>query len=102
MRSARGQSSSPPARIGKIITPGENHHSEMCTAATAMAIVTAESTKAIRRFLVMNCLVSWFRKDRRVRSTRRRPAPGRAVGGRSGPFGAGTVGGGAETMMGAL
>ena len=102
MCSARGQSSRPPARIGKIITPGENHHSEMCTAATAMAIVAAESTKAIRRFLVMNCLVSWSWRDRKTRRTRRRPAPGRAAGGRAGPFGAGTVGGGAETMMGAL
>ena len=73
MRSARGHSSRPPARIGKIITPGENHHADTCTEATAMAIVTTERTKAIRRFLVMNCLVSWKRRVCTKRSARRRP-----------------------------
>ncbi len=87
IRSARGHSSRPPARIGKIITPGENHHSETCTAATAIAITTSESTKAIRRFLVMNCLVSWVLKDRITRPARRRPAPGRSCRGRPGPWG---------------
>ena len=72
MRSARGHSSSPPARIGKIITPGENHHADTCTAATAMAIVTTDRTKAIRRFLVMNCLVSWVWRVCRKRCARRR------------------------------
>ena len=77
MRSARGHSSRPPARIGKIITPGENHHADTCTEATAMAIVTTERTKAIRRFLVMNCLVSWVRRVCTKRSARRRPGRGR-------------------------
>ena len=72
MRSARGHSSRPPARIGKIITPGENHHADTCTEATAMAIVTTERAKAIRRFLVMNCLVSWERRVCTKRSVRRR------------------------------
>ena len=88
MRSARGHSSRPPARIGKIITPGENHHSDRCTEATAMAIVTSERAKASRRFLVMNCLLSWVRRECRNRSARR---PGR-----------GLVGCGAVTMMRAL
>ena len=76
MRSARGHSSSPPARIGKIITPGENHHADTCTEATAMAIVAAERTKARRRFLVMNCLVSWVRRVCRKRCARRRHGRG--------------------------
>ena len=76
MRSARGHSSRPPARIGKIITPGENHHSDRCTEATAMMIVTSERTKASRRFLVMNCLVSCVRTDRMERNARRRPGGG--------------------------
>ncbi len=76
MRSARGHSSRPPARIGKIITPGENHHSDRCTEATAMAIVTTDRAKASRRFLVMNCLVSWVRRECMNRSARR-PRRGR-------------------------
>src|SRR6266568_1067028 len=71
MRSARGHSSKPPARIGRIITPGENHHADTCTEATAMAIVRTERAKAIRRFLVMNCLVSCTRRELRSRSARR-------------------------------
>jgi hypothetical protein len=63
MRSALGHSSRPPARIGKIITPGENHHADTCTEATAMAIVTTERTNASRRFLVMNCLRARPRSD---------------------------------------
>ena len=62
MRSARGHISRPPARIGKIITPGENHHTETCTAATEMAITATDKVNAIRRFRVMNCLVSWVRR----------------------------------------
>jgi hypothetical protein len=65
--------------------------------------VTSESTKASRRFLVMNCFVSWVRTDRRARSARRRPAPGRSGAGRPGPRGSrgpfGVVGCDAETMM---
>ena len=76
MRSARGHISRPPARIGKIITPGENHHSEMCTAPTEMAITATDKMNAIRRFLVMNCLLSWERRTRMnppIRAARRRP-----------------------------
>jgi hypothetical protein len=76
MRSARGHISSPPARIGKIITPGENHHTETCTAATAMAITAADKVNAIRRFLVMNCLVNSVRRTwstPTIRPARRRP-----------------------------
>jgi hypothetical protein len=76
MRSARGHISRPPARIGKIITPGENHHTETCTAATEMAITATDKTNAIRRFRVMNCLVSWVRRvtsTPRTRPVRRRP-----------------------------
>src|SRR5258705_3865991 len=89
MRSALGHSRRPPARIGKIITPGENHHADTCTEATAMAIVTTERAKAIRRFLVMNCLVRWECRVCTKRSARRRP--GRAL-----------LGGGAVDMMRAL
>ena len=78
MRSARGHSSRPPAKIGKIITPGENHHSDRCTAATAIAIVSTERANASRRFLVMNCLVSCVRRVLMSRSARRRPG-GRPV-----------------------
>ena len=76
MRSARGHSSRPPARIGKIITPGENHHSDRCTEATPIAIVSTESAKASRRFLVMNCLVIWVRRVRMSRRARRHPRRG--------------------------
>src|SRR5208282_252524 len=76
MRSARGHSRRPPARIGKIITPGENHHSDRCTEATAIAIVSTEKAKASRRFLVMNCLVSWVCRVLRNRRARRRPGRG--------------------------
>src|SRR5215467_4972805 len=55
MRSARGHSSSPPAKIGKIIRPGENHDSEIRTAATPIPTTASARTKASRRFLVMNC-----------------------------------------------
>ena len=54
MRSARGQSSRPPASTGRIIIPGENHDSDTCTAATPMNTVATASTAAIRRFRVMN------------------------------------------------
>ena len=54
MRSALGQSSRPPQRIGRIISPGENHRSDTCTASTAIAIASAVSPAATRRFLVMN------------------------------------------------
>ena len=76
MRSARGHMSRPPARIGKIITPGENHHTETCTAATEMAITAADRMNPIRRFLVMNCLVSCVCRVTnapRTRPARRRP-----------------------------
>ena len=89
MRSARGHSSRPPIRIGRIITPGENHHADTCTEATAMAIVTTERANATRRFLVMNCLVSCLRRYRTNRCARRRP-------------GRGLLGGDAVTMMRAL
>ena len=59
IRSARGQSSNPPASTGKIISPGENHHSDRCTAATPMASVAMVRTKAIRRFRVMNWRRIW-------------------------------------------
>jgi hypothetical protein len=88
MRSARGHMSRPPPRIGKIITPGENHHTETCTAATEMAITDADKMNAIRRFLVMNCLVSCV--PRAANTPWTRPARGR-------PFQ-----GGGETMMRAL
>jgi hypothetical protein len=55
MRSALGHSSRPPQRIGRIISPGENHRSDTCTASTAIAIARAVSPAATRRFLVMNC-----------------------------------------------
>ena len=48
--------------VGPQRGPGENHHADTCTEATAMAIVSTERTKAIRRFLVMNCLVSCVRR----------------------------------------
>jgi hypothetical protein len=54
-----------------------------------MAIVTTESANAIRRFLVMNCLVSWVRRVEAQRSARRRP-------------GRGLLGCGVEVMMRAL
>jgi hypothetical protein len=54
MRSARGQSSRPPASTGRIISPGENHASDEWTAATPMPTVAMVSTAAIRRFRVMN------------------------------------------------
>ena len=76
IRSARGHSSRPPARMGKIITPGENHHTETCTAATAMAIAATESANASRRFLVMNCLVSWVRRAPRADRARCGPRRG--------------------------
>ena len=82
MRRARGHISRPPARIGKIITPGENHHTETCTAATEMAITATDKMNAIRRFRVMNCLVSWARRTRRtppIRRARRRPWIGGGV-----------------------
>src|SRR5215472_19007938 len=60
IRSARGHSSRPPPRIGKIITPGENHHSDKCTAATAIATVATVRPNATRRFLVMNCALTWL------------------------------------------
>jgi hypothetical protein len=66
--------------MGKIITPGENHHTDTCTAATAMAAVARHSANAIRRFLVMNWLRSSDWNLRRARCRR----------------------GGAETMMGEL
>jgi hypothetical protein len=61
--------------MGKIITPGENHHTETCTAATEMAITATDKMAAIRRFLVMNCLVSCVRtapSALRTRPARRR------------------------------
>ena len=80
----------PAARqIGKIITPGENHHADTCTEATAMAIVSTERANATRRFLVMNCLVGCLRRYRTNRGARRRP-------------GGGPLGGGAVTMVRAL
>ena len=72
MRSARGHISRPPARIGKIITPGENHHTETCTAATEMTITMADKVNPIRRFRVMNCLVSCVRRT--IRNPMIRPA----------------------------
>jgi hypothetical protein len=54
-----------------------------------MAIVTTDKMKAIRRFLVMNCLVSWVRRVRGRRRARRRPERG-------------PVGWGAVVMMRAL
>jgi hypothetical protein len=54
-----------------------------------MAIVTTDRAKAIRRFLVMNCLVSCVRRVCTQRSARRRPRRGR-------------LGCGAEVMMRAL
>src|SRR5512142_2561580 len=89
MRSARGHSSRPPVRIGRMITPGENHQADTCTDATAMAIVSTERVNATRRFLVMNCLVRCLRRDRTKRGVRRRPGWG--------PLGCGAV-----TMMRAL
>ena len=38
----------------RMAIPGENHHSDRCTAATPMATVAIVSTKAIRRLRVMN------------------------------------------------
>src|SRR2546423_13601179 len=89
MRSARGHSSRPPTRIGKMITPGENHQADTCTEATAMAIVSTERVNATRRFLVMNCLVSCLRRFRTNRGARHRR-------------GLSALGGGALTMMRAL
>ncbi len=60
-RSARTQSSMPPARMGRIITPGENHHADTCTAATPMATMASARLNASRRFRVMNCLLSTAR-----------------------------------------
>ncbi len=70
IRSARGHSSRPPARIGRIMTPGENHHTESRTAATPIATRLSASAKASRRFLVMN----WRRTRPRARSTDDRAA----------------------------
>src|ERR1700746_1968917 len=89
MRSALGHSSRPPARIVKIFTPGQNQHADTRTEGTALAIVTSERTKAIRRFLVMNCLVSWVRRVCKKRWARRR-------------HGRGPLGCGAVVMMRAL
>src|SRR5947208_3516421 len=54
-RSARGQSSRPPASTGRMSRPGENHDCDTCTAATAMNAVTRARTRATRRFPVMSC-----------------------------------------------
>ena len=65
--------------MGKIITPGENHHTETCTAATEMAMTATDALNATRRFPVMNCLVSWNRTAAgtpRIRPARRRPWTG--------------------------
>ena len=58
IRSALGHSSSPPHRIGKISTPGENHHADTCTAAIEITTATRVSPAATRRFLVMNCFLT--------------------------------------------
>src|SRR6266566_4031852 len=54
MCSARGQSSSPPASTGRMSRPGENHASEIWTAATLMNTVTSARPTATRRLRVMN------------------------------------------------
>jgi hypothetical protein len=77
--------------MGKIITPGENHHTETCTAAIEMAMTATDKTNAIRRLRVMNCLVSCVRRNPGTRVNR--PARRRAVR---------TWDGGGETMMRAL
>jgi hypothetical protein len=88
--------------MGKIITPGENHHSDRCTEAIAMAIVTSESTNASRRFLVMNWCVSWLRSLDSSRLASRHPAPPGPGRGARDPFGPVAAGCGAVTMMRAL
>ena len=65
--------------MGKIITPGENHRTETCTAPTEMAITATDKVNAIRRFLVMNCLVSWARSNLTMRPAPRRPRIGGRV-----------------------
>ena len=78
----------PPARIGRIITPGENHHSDRCAAATPIAMIATASPKAIRRFRVMNCRLTTARsRCPRARRARRARCEKRA---------------GRETMMAAL
>ena len=74
--------------MGKIITPGENHHTETCTAATEMTIAITDKVKASRRFLVMNWLVNWASRIFGADPTRCSPL-GRPLGG-------------GVTMMGAL
>ena len=44
-----------------MITPGENHHTDTCTAAIPMATMASARLKASRRFRVMNCLLSTAR-----------------------------------------
>jgi hypothetical protein len=74
--------------MGRIITPGENHHAETCTAATPMTTTASVSPNASRRFRVMNCLLS---TSRNCCTRARKPCAARG-GGWSGR----------ETMMAAL
>src|ERR1022692_54335 len=54
IRSALGHSSSPPARIGRIISPGENQEVDTFTAAIPSPTTVSARTKPSLRFLVMN------------------------------------------------
>ena len=72
MRSARGQSSSPPARMGRIMTPGENHSPVSWAAAMPMITTDSASSPASLRFLVMNWRLATPRARRAdVRATDR-------------------------------
>src|SRR5579875_2684246 len=78
MRSARGHSSRPPARIGRIIRPGENHVADTRTAAMPIPATATASTSASLRFRVMNCRLSRERMDshaERAACRRRRGEP---------------------------
>src|SRR5690242_10239316 len=59
IRSARGHSSRPPARIGRTITPGDTSQTDTCAARMEMAIVITARTAARRRFRVMSCCFTW-------------------------------------------
>src|SRR5262245_42491715 len=61
--SALGHSSRPPARMGKIISPGENHVADTRAAPMPIPTTATASTKAIRRFRVMNCRLIRPRND---------------------------------------
>src|SRR5262245_38169245 len=60
---ALGHSNKPPARIGRIIRPGENHDADTCTAPTPMTTTVSARIAATRRFRVMNCRLIRPRND---------------------------------------